>query len=243
MLWPFPPRLRPFLVALHFAFGNKPLALTRGYEAMGARDESSAARFVKAAAGAEQEAFWTACMTLTLQRSAFASAHAPRNATMLVLPTLPTDGKLMRAILPDPRSSDVPQLWLDQSLPQTPERAEFRNPLAAFSAAVSRLEQLALARLVVTSRLHVVLPCIAMGTPVLFVTGITDPRFSGFEPYLEPVRNLADERVRAFDWGSDAHQPTPAHAALRVTARALLHNAIRQVPELVRASYMFNCSA
>ena len=42
-------------------------------------------------------------------------------------------------------------------------------PEARFKLAEQLLERLARARLVITSRIHVALPCIAMGTPVIFV--------------------------------------------------------------------------
>jgi hypothetical protein len=44
------------------------------------------------------------------------------------------------------------------------------------------------ASLVITSRLHCALPCIAMGTPVVFVSDDPDdPRFTGYEDLLHPV--------------------------------------------------------
>lgn len=55
---------------------------------------------------------------------------------------------------------------------------------ATFEERVQMAEQLlaqyANARLVITSRLHAALPCLAFGTPVLFVVeNVNDPRFSG----------------------------------------------------------------
>ena len=53
--------------------------------------------------------------------------------------------------------------------------------------AISRLRELANAKLVATSRLHVALPCLAFGTPVVFFPPISKPdntRFSGYEYLL-----------------------------------------------------------
>ncbi|MDK2886930.1 MAG: hypothetical protein PWP54_1508 [Thermosipho sp. (in: thermotogales)] len=54
-----------------------------------------------------------------------------------------------------------------------------------FELANERLNEIANAQLVITSRLHVALPALAFGTPVIFVhKNIQDPRFSGFLKFL-----------------------------------------------------------
>jgi hypothetical protein len=54
------------------------------------------------------------------------------------------------------------------------------------------------ARLVITSRLHCALPCLAMGTPVLFVDGgsVSDQdRFDGLDRFVNTIR-LSDEKSK-----------------------------------------------
>lgn len=64
--------------------------------------------------------------------------------------------------------------------------------------AQERLDELAQAQLVVTSRLHVALPCLAFGTKVIFAPkDVNDVRFDGWLPYLTlyvPGMNLATAR-------------------------------------------------
>lgn len=58
----------------------------------------------------------------------------------------------------------------------------------AFKQAVSLLETYAGAKLVLTSRLHAALPCLAFDTPVIFIhSAFKDPRFEGWFPYLRHV--------------------------------------------------------
>lgn len=55
------------------------------------------------------------------------------------------------------------------------------------------------AALVITSRLHVALPCLGMGTPVILVRKRMDQRFSGVLPYLNYITGKGDtyrEEVR-----------------------------------------------
>lgn len=57
-----------------------------------------------------------------------------------------------------------------------------------FRRANELLTQYATARLVITSRIHAALPCLAFGTPVLpVVTDPTDPRLSGYRQILNIV--------------------------------------------------------
>lgn len=231
------------MIAMHLdsdstTMDDKVLRLTKDYEAIGARDEHSAERARRVAA---HEAFWTACLTLTLKRSMFVPEGAPRNTTVLVLPTHKEDEKLMRSLLPEQNEK---ALWLSQLIPLDDARANFKTPLPFFGVAVARLAQLASARLVVSSRLHVTLPCIGMDTPVLFVFPYPkDSRYTGFMPTLAPVRNIQDPRLATFPWGSEVVPVTPSHVLLRDTVRAHFHSLFLAIPEYARASFLFNCSA
>jgi hypothetical protein len=69
--------------------------------------------------------------------------------------------------------------------------------------------------LCITSRLHCALPCLALGTPVIYVTTGRDPaRLEGLEPLLNAMgpRNLAD--LRSTEWMSPAPNPD-AYLAFR----------------------------
>lgn len=66
--------------------------------------------------------------------------------------------------------------------------------------ALKLLRRYSRAKLVVTSRLHVALPCIALNTPVIFTNERkNDPRFIGFEnilPFITP------EELKSYDWSN-----------------------------------------
>ncbi len=60
------------------------------------------------------------------------------------------------------------------------------NTQKKFEMAKKYLERYAKAKLVITSRLHCALPCLAFGTPVIFVhKNLDDPRFGGLKDYLK----------------------------------------------------------
>lgn len=71
--------------------------------------------------------------------------------------------------------------------------------------AQERLDEYAQAKLVITSRLHCVLPCLAFGTPVIFIhKNLDDPRFAGLLSYFHHYsvdKILSDEEM--VDWDID----------------------------------------
>lgn len=75
------------------------------------------------------------------------------------------------------------------------------------------------ARLVVTSRLHVASPCMAMGIPVIFVKNQIDARFGWLDKYL-PLYNR--EHYGQIDWN-----PNPIE--YEDTKELLIHNAIERI--------------
>jgi hypothetical protein len=65
------------------------------------------------------------------------------------------------------------------------------NEEQKFEIAESYLRDYAQAKLVITSRIHCALPCLAMGVPVIFINGFDDPvdscRFGGILELLNHV--------------------------------------------------------
>jgi len=71
-----------------------------------------------------------------------------------------------------------------------------------FRIAETALARYATARLVITSRLHVALPCLAFNTPVAFIAAKpNDPRYEGYEKYLR-IYSLKEfiDVARDIDW-------------------------------------------
>jgi len=74
-----------------------------------------------------------------------------------------------------------------------------------FRIAGTALVRYANARLVITSRLHVALPCLAFNTPVAFIaTNPYNPRYEGYEEYLRiySTKEFIDV-VEDIDWEDD----------------------------------------
>jgi hypothetical protein len=106
----------------------------------------------------------------------------------------------------------------------------------AFADRMARAEQLlslyAHAKCVVTSKLHCALPCLALGTPVLFVIAAPDSyRFSGLK---ELVRHCSPEEFLAGAAGVDPNDPPPNGDAYR-TYRAALTHTVNRFIDPVRA--------
>jgi exopolysaccharide biosynthesis predicted pyruvyltransferase EpsI len=75
-------------------------------------------------------------------------------------------------------SKYLPKAWRE-------EFGHFYSP-RKFQKAEALLEKYAQAKLVITSRLHCALPCIALGTPIIFIPkDITDVRYSGYLDILD----------------------------------------------------------
>jgi len=142
---------------------------------IGTRDHPTLDAFQSAGIDAE----FSGCLTLTLQvprdrvsdrilsivyRANQAVTHKLREIT-----TMPVDE--LKPVMPKRRIR-----WLQ---PRTPDKLE---------AAQKLLHRYANAHAVVTDRLHVALPCLASGTPVLFVhSDLEDPRFGGLIDHVQAV--------------------------------------------------------
>jgi hypothetical protein len=82
--------------------------------------------------------------------------------------------------------------------------------IGQWQAAAELLEKLKQAEIVYTNRLHIALPCLAFGTPVVVEKSMAnDPRFSIWDSlglsYGEPVtKDLTAQRARYLDWLSSS---------------------------------------
>jgi hypothetical protein len=92
-----------------------------------------------------------------------------------------------------------------------------------------RLIQLARARLVITNRLHVALPCLALETPCVFLheQPERDPRLKDYLPYLHFASN--DVPLGDFDWHSPIAKRLPVFVndLRRSIIRKVAHNCDR----------------
>jgi hypothetical protein len=183
---------------------------------IGCRDQRTVTRLQ--AAGIE--AFFTGCMTLFMGRQFEPVPESERQGVLFV---------------------DVPDCVIEKQLPEQlrqqarvltnyTTRAMFNDPIARMARMAEICDELRHAKLVVTSRLHTLLPCVGFNTPaVVFVED--DPktrnRFSGYDAFL-PVFYHKDGAVdAAIDWDKLRVPPLPLeieghYAALRQTLRQRL---------------------
>ncbi|OGI67957.1 hypothetical protein A2738_03870 [Candidatus Nomurabacteria bacterium RIFCSPHIGHO2_01_FULL_42_15] len=98
-----------------------------------------------------------------------------------------------------------------------------------FKKARELLKTYAGAKLVVTSRLHCALPCLAFGTPVIFVyKDLNDPRFGGLLDYLRAYSTEDFKKnIHEINWENPLPNPrdiTPLQEALRKTCENFINN-------------------
>ena len=199
-LWPPHPRIVPLIISFHITpGGGKRRALTRtraqdrllsgknrpyllAHGPVGARDRSTLAMLRRRGV----DAYHSGCLTLTLQPS-----DSRCRTDEIVAVDLPA--ALVRELA---RRSGREPVTVTHAVAWGLPRAERQEQARALLDLYGR------AQAVVTSRLHCALPCLALGTPVLFVGG-------GFEPYrVEPALELAHSCTEAdFLLGRDGFDP------------------------------------
>jgi hypothetical protein len=194
----------------HFMLSDKSLAYFKQHEPIGCRDLATMAEL--RAEGID--AYFSACLTLTLKASA---SNQPRRDILVVEPNLDV-GELFRAI---PRALQDRVVFLSQ---QTSLRSP---PALRMNTAADLLERYARAHLVITSRLHCALPCLAFGTPVLFIPPRHDlKRFEGISELLTIPRTADGRLAEPIPWENPVPNPTafrPLADKLEAQVRDFLH--------------------
>ena len=205
--WCPSPDILPLFVSFHLnslaaaAFlQGRNLDYLRRHSPIGCRDHDTV-RLLRAAG---IDAHFTGCLTLTLDR--YANPAADRREILLVDHDLGLgrDNPLSRLRgLFSPRHQAsrrravALRRFLAPLLPLASPTTTHHLPAVGvseaerFATAESLLRRYASARLVITARIHCALPCLALGTPVLFVNGYHKPsdlcRFDGLLDLLHRV--------------------------------------------------------
>jgi hypothetical protein len=240
--WPVPAHWRPFAVSMHFNSAAMPppqLALLAPLNGVGARDQHSAA----ALAAAGVPSFFSGCLTLTMRRPHYApSSAAARKGYIVSKMAQPANTALLRAVVPAAILAKATEM--SQSVKQRGTTAGHRDPVPRQLVAERYLQAFASAKLVVTDRLHVALPSIAMGTPVLFVapaTFMADERFGGLldSGGITVVTTADAPELRDFDWDNPPAPPADGGVLLH-TVRQQIYSLLLQDPVLARSGFMFD---
>lgn len=257
--WCPAPAIDPLFVSFHLnsmaekaLLSGANLEYFRRHAPIGCRDRDSVRRFQ--AAGVD--AFFTGCLTLTL--SGYAEPAADRKETILVDHDLGLRVQsrvpwLRRLLSPGCRSKmrrrEALHAFFSPALLDASPRVTHSLPPRTltedqkFDAADALLRRYARARLVVTARIHCALPCLAMGTPVLFVNAYHKEsdtcRFDGLLELFNRVDISTDGKVTnnfghpdgvPFDGSRIPANPTrhlPLAAELRRRCEAFVAQAAR----------------
>jgi Polysaccharide pyruvyl transferase len=232
--WPPSEKIDPLFVSFHI---NKPyarqmlsaqgVAYLKEMEPIGCRDYYT----MKILQEQGIEAYYTGCLTLTLDDTFKREASSIGNDILMVdvahaVPTLELfmrtswrnqishiiRGNILRMrtrqlirdhMVEKCRVSAIPTNAIEL---QNSKSGNFIDHVKRFATARERLELYRTAKLVITSRIHCALPCLAMGTPVIFVkSGQTSPsnllRFHGILDFMNVVD--LDGDMRKFGFKSD----------------------------------------
>ncbi len=206
--WPPAPDLKPLFISTHISpmsVGPKEcrmkasdllmqgasLDYLRRHAPIGCRDLAT----VELLRSHSVAAYFSGCLTLTLDRPA-----GPRQDVVYCVDA----GKdVVRRL-----ASKVGVEVKTTTHTLTPDEANEADE-ARLARAEQRLQQYATARLVVTSRLHCAMPCLAFGTPVVYVfEHPDDDRLRGLRDlthFFAPEQILSDEAP--FDWRDPEPNP------------------------------------
>ncbi len=234
--WPPPDTIHPLFVSFHPTIPRQFIAerfaqYYKQYEPIGCRSIATVSAFETIGV----EAYFSGCLTLTLERR-----ERPRTGRIFAvdvdmehyLKVVPEPVRARASVhsheYPPLQGSSTTRLkWYAFDLMQRAmnkvdtERRLFRGLRDKLSrlrhetrtkVANQMLDAYAGAKLVITSRLHCALPCLALGTPVILLRqGVrSDPRFAGLRDFVRCHNDMAEPLK--FNWdnpepNSDDHRP------------------------------------
>lgn len=217
--WPPNKEITPIFISFHIAneyLASKKFAdYYKKYEPIGCRDLNT----MKLLQNIGVKAYFSGCLTLTLIRP-----NLPRTEKIYVVDAHLTEkvkypfgaNNLFKALIPD----DI-KLKAEYIEHNTPPGLLKKNRQKYAS---SLLEKYATAKLVITSRLHCLLPCLAYGTPVIFLENRlhTCKRYSGYHEYFHGYHK-EDQKID-IDWDTLTLAP-------RKDIQPLINNLLKDIED------------
>lgn len=239
--WPPTPNVHPIMLSVHIGSGMadswaRHVGYLRGKQPIGCRDTNTLEFLHKR----DIKAFFSACMTLLIRTPNVAR----RRGNDIYIVDLHQG---LEEILPleiRQRATHVQHSLYD---------AAETDIVSRFSTAYDFVRMYSEAKLVITQRIHCALPCVAMGTPVLFFNSPEMPggggsshkissRTAGLTPLFHTLDLYQMNKRQAKDWlgnfSWDNPPPNPDIGML-MRLRASLWNIIRQTPSLYDAGRKF----
>lgn len=208
--WPPASSIVPALEGFHLAtdsllHSEKTVDYLKRFGPVGCRDSHT----VSVMRSYGVDAFFSGCPTLMLE--GFARETLKREEILVI------DAHLRSTVdwhIGDTRThlaSIVPREILEQAvyLTQNVEASDKRHHRWKLSRAHERLLRLASAKLVITNRLHVALPCLAFGTPCILMheNARNDPRLRDYVQWLH--FSSTAEPLEGFNWFQPVAKPIP----------------------------------
>jgi len=207
--YPPPENVKPVWIALHIASDHMLTARMvehlKAHEPIGARDLNTLTMLRNAGVSS----YWSGCLTATLPKS-----DGPR-----------TGGDVLLADLHRKVADRVPKSVRRGAKKISNKVTKPEDPAARQKLSWELLERLSKARLVITSRLHIAIPCSAVGTPcvMLHPTVNTDRRFGGVRGTL--FRGYDRFTIDEVDWDPEPLDIDPMRNFLtQVCEAAVRHN-------------------
>lgn len=224
-LYPPPANVKPIWIAVHIATPHLLTAATaehlKAHEPIGARDLHTLS--LLRAAGIQ--AYWSGCLTATLPKN-----DAPR-----------TGGEVLLMDLNRKVAKLVPRSLRRGSKSLSNKVREPADPAARLELSKRLVDRLSKARLVITSRLHVAVPCAGVGTPcvMLHPRVNSDVRFGG--PRGNLFRGYDRFTISSTNWDPEPLNVDPLRGFLETVCTAAVkygdnpfrHESI-ELPEVVR---------
>lgn len=190
----------------------------KAYEPIGCRDRNTA-RFLQKLG---LEAYFSGCMTLTLDKR----EKAPENGKIFVVDLCDKALKKLPREIKEVADFSISHVWQFENYPLTFDDAMFFENKAKEILEVYKNE----AKLVITSRIHVAMPCIAMGIPVVFISkALVNARFDVLQG-LVPVYYYKD--IKYVDWMPKAVNIDDMKNAIIRNAKAQILNTDDKVEAL-----------
>lgn len=139
------------------------------------------------------EAYFSKCLTLSLNKDKYSDSELFNRNNILFVDVPPEYNILLenkiRDIYNDFKIND-----LTHKIISTCKSSKDR-----FNLARQHLKYFCNAKLVITTRLHVALPCLAFGTPVIFLVNDEDNKNSRIVDYLEYLNNIKYSQIKDSD--------------------------------------------
>lgn len=187
---------------------------------IGARDQETLDFFKKRGF----DSYFSGCLTLTLPKQ---KTTADAGSYVCLVDLNDTLEKAAREMLKD---TGLKVRVLSHS-------CDYRDTNISFEKRMEIIEELLTqyqnARCVITRRLHVSLPCLAMGVPVLSVVNMKDAgNYTRWAPYAEWVHYVSNEDFKAGKFSYDFTNPPANKTAYMETREALIADVKKFVEEM-----------